>query len=248
MACDLIFDIGFHKGEDTAYYLAKGFRVVAVEANPDLVARGRDRFSDAIRSGALHIEHAALSEEAGQERTFFVSGFTDWSSLHRKLAARSQNGVREVTVTTTTLGALIEKHGLPYYVKSDIEGFDHVCASQLPALNEKPAYVSFELSALPIFDALEAAGYTGFQFLNQRIHDQRHWQAKEREGRAIRYQFTVSPDGLPVDCSGPFGRDLPDERWIDVAKARERYAAYKALQSVDPELGVGWLDIHARLN
>ena len=33
---DLIYDIGQHTGEDTAFYLGKGFRVVAVEANPTL--------------------------------------------------------------------------------------------------------------------------------------------------------------------------------------------------------------------
>ena len=247
MISDLIFDIGFHKGEDTAYYLAKGFRVVAVEANPDMVERGRERFSDAIRSGALHIEHAALSEKAGEARIFYVSSFSDWSSLRRNLAERGKEHSREVMVTTATLSALIDRHGLPYYVKSDIEGFDAVCAAQLPALREKPRYVSFELSTPCIFDSLQEAGYIDFQFLNQRIHDQRHYNCDEREGRTIRYQFTASPDGLPVDCSGPFGRDLPKDRWIDIDQARERYAAYKAMQAVDPELGVGWLDIHARL-
>ena len=31
---DLIFDVGLHRGEDTEFYLKKGFRVVAFEANP----------------------------------------------------------------------------------------------------------------------------------------------------------------------------------------------------------------------
>ena len=30
---DLIYDVGMHRGEDTAFYLRKGFRVVAVEAD-----------------------------------------------------------------------------------------------------------------------------------------------------------------------------------------------------------------------
>lgn len=33
MKSDRIFDIGMHRGEGTRFYLAKGFRVVAVEAN-----------------------------------------------------------------------------------------------------------------------------------------------------------------------------------------------------------------------
>jgi hypothetical protein len=36
-------------GSDTAFYLAKGFRVVSVEARPDLCAQGRLRFADEPR-------------------------------------------------------------------------------------------------------------------------------------------------------------------------------------------------------
>ena len=43
---DLIYDVGVHRGEDSAYYLAKGYRVRAFEANPDLVAGCRTRFAD----------------------------------------------------------------------------------------------------------------------------------------------------------------------------------------------------------
>ena len=38
---NLIFDIGFHKGEDTLFYLLKGYRVIAVDADPDLIMNGR---------------------------------------------------------------------------------------------------------------------------------------------------------------------------------------------------------------
>ena len=34
---NLVFDIGLNRGQDTANYLAKGYNVVAVEANPELV-------------------------------------------------------------------------------------------------------------------------------------------------------------------------------------------------------------------
>ena len=34
---NLIYDVGLHLGEDTEYYLKKGFRVIAFEANPELV-------------------------------------------------------------------------------------------------------------------------------------------------------------------------------------------------------------------
>ena len=40
---DLIYDVGMHKGEDTELYLKKGFRVIAFEADPDLVASARTK-------------------------------------------------------------------------------------------------------------------------------------------------------------------------------------------------------------
>jgi hypothetical protein len=45
---NLVLDVGMHNGDDTAYYLASGYDVVAVEANPTLCASARDRF--ALRS------------------------------------------------------------------------------------------------------------------------------------------------------------------------------------------------------
>jgi FkbM family methyltransferase len=59
----IVFDIGFHNGSDTAHYLARGFKVVAVEANPALAAHGRALFSDAIRDGKLL--EVGIAEKAG---------------------------------------------------------------------------------------------------------------------------------------------------------------------------------------
>lgn len=40
MNAQLIYDIGAHLGEDTDFYLKKGFKVVAIEANPFLAEGG----------------------------------------------------------------------------------------------------------------------------------------------------------------------------------------------------------------
>jgi hypothetical protein len=39
-----VYDFGMNNGDDVAYYLAKGFRVVGVEANSSLVDKCRIRF------------------------------------------------------------------------------------------------------------------------------------------------------------------------------------------------------------
>ena len=57
---DLVFDFGFHRGEDTGHYLAMGHRVVAVDASAELIAAGRERFAAQLASGQLTLVHGAL--------------------------------------------------------------------------------------------------------------------------------------------------------------------------------------------
>ena len=58
---DLVYDVGLHKGEDSAFYLAKGYRVVAFEANPDLTSMCRARFSSEILAERLTIVEGAIT-------------------------------------------------------------------------------------------------------------------------------------------------------------------------------------------
>jgi hypothetical protein len=52
MLADLIYDVGMNNGDDTAYYLSRGFRVIAIEASPVMVEdasrRAGNRSRDAI--------------------------------------------------------------------------------------------------------------------------------------------------------------------------------------------------------
>lgn len=68
----LIFDLGMSEGNDTAYYLQKGFRVVGVEADPEMFAGLRIRFQDEIEKGSLTLLHAAASDTSGERIEFFV--------------------------------------------------------------------------------------------------------------------------------------------------------------------------------
>ena len=61
----LIYDVGMHKGEDTEFYLRRGFRVVGVEANPYLVEELRSKFSAEISSGTLQLVDRAISNSGG---------------------------------------------------------------------------------------------------------------------------------------------------------------------------------------
>jgi 16S rRNA A1518/A1519 N6-dimethyltransferase RsmA/KsgA/DIM1 with predicted DNA glycosylase/AP lyase activity len=66
---DLIYDVGMHTSEDTEFYLKKGFRVVAFEADPELAQRCREKFSAAIEQNRLVIvEGAIVNVEAAGRR------------------------------------------------------------------------------------------------------------------------------------------------------------------------------------
>ncbi len=71
MIPDLIYDVGMDNGDDTAYYLHKGYRVVAIEADPVTAEAGRQRFSAAIQQGKLTIVNCGVAADEG-ETTFWV--------------------------------------------------------------------------------------------------------------------------------------------------------------------------------
>ena len=65
MQDSLVYDIGAHTGEDTAFYLSRGFHVVSVEANPDLCEGLSTRFGDAVAEGRLQVVNKAVARERG---------------------------------------------------------------------------------------------------------------------------------------------------------------------------------------
>ncbi len=105
---ELVFDIGMHNGDDTAYYLARGYRVVAVEANPSMCATARERFSQEISEGQLSIRNIGIAETRG-EMDFWVSNVTEWSSFHAENATRGGSRVTSIRVETKPFQEFIEE-------------------------------------------------------------------------------------------------------------------------------------------
>src|SRR5215475_4452413 len=84
MQDDLIYDVGLHSGKDTEFYLAKRFRVVAIEANPVLASRCKTKFASQIKEGRLHILQLAIGEQAGNCDFFVCDQHDDWSTIDRR--------------------------------------------------------------------------------------------------------------------------------------------------------------------
>jgi FkbM family methyltransferase len=226
MVRDLIFDVGLHTGEDTEFYLKKGFRVVAVEANDALVEEASRRFADEIDAGRLTIHHAAIAEREGTIDFFVNEQKDDWGTTSLAFVARNEalgTTHTKVEVPCVPLQRVIEEHGVPYYAKIDIEGADILCLEAFHDFWEKPEYVSIEATldrfegAFAEFSHLWVLGYRRFKIVNQSLHHTLRCPQPALEGLYVDQRF----DG---HMSGPFGEEAPGA-WCDIESAFDRYLA-----------------------
>jgi FkbM family methyltransferase len=216
---DLIFDIGFNNGDDTGHYLARGFNVVAVEADPALADAGRRRFADAIATGKLRLLNVGIAQSAGHAE-FYVNHSEDtWSSFVPELGQRGGK-FSVVSVPTTTMSALLKEFGTPYYVKIDVEGYEWPCLRDLAAT---PQYVSVEAHRLEYLAFLWSKGYRQFKVVNQNEHDAR----------------------FAPGSSGPVSDTIAD--WDTLETAAYDWLHIRLGRPERSALGHGWYDFHARL-
>jgi FkbM family methyltransferase len=226
MVTDLIFDVGLHLGQDTAYYLKKGFRVVAVEANPELVRRARERFAGPIAAGLLTIVSGAIADGPGDTVMFFTNpAMTIWGTTSELRAASAgvQRQVVPITVPAIRFEDVLERWGIPYFMKVDIEGADTLCLQALLGIPvaERPVSVSIEsdkrdwekLSAE--FALLEQLGFNRFAVVQQAGVGRLQRPIRCLDGSWVMHTFEAHG-------SGPFGEDLA-EPWLDAEQARRRY-------------------------
>lgn len=239
VAPDLIFDIGMHKGEDAAFYLAKGFRVVALEANPAFTTAVAEWQAEAVAAGRLQVVQRALWHRDAEEVSFFINpAKDDWSSVLREWAVKDGSEAEEIRVQGLTLPAMFDAYGVPYYAKCDVEGADAFFTAQLLQDGRRPAFVSVEAISLEVLAELYAAGYRRFQLVNQALFFNVQPPQPPREGSFVPARFSGTMSGL-------FGRELPAEKWLTFSQAAERYLGFVRNYHVDPNLAFGWLDFHA---
>lgn len=180
---DLVFDLGFHLGEDTEFYLKTSKRVVAVEASPELVQKGKNKFKRYIENKKLTIIQAAIiSDERWTEETWidFYPNLinTEWGSVDSRWITRNQDihGVMHslpVKVKTVSLPELVRLYGNPGFVKIDIEGCDEEILFDIGKLDCLPRYLSWEtgkesfMAVVRQHRYLQFLGYRRFKLVQQ---------------------------------------------------------------------------------
>ena len=146
----LAFDIGAHVGDRTASFLRCGARVVALEPQPRVfralrLIHGRDP--------RVVLACAAAGAQAGEIALHVNSANPTVSTASGDLVNAAASGAgwtaevwdRTIRVPVTTLDRLIAEHGVPDFVKIDVEGHE---AEVLAGLSVPVPALSFEITML----------------------------------------------------------------------------------------------------
>lgn len=233
---NLVFDIGLHIGQDTEFYLKKGFKVVAFDANPLLCENAHDRFSSEIASGQLVVIEGCIADEPGDVSFYVNKEVTEWSSSSEVLGSR-KFGSQKITVKGITIPEIIEEHGVPYYMKIDIEGADIIPVRGLTKANARPVYVSYEASTFDAAAVLFVLGYKRFSVLKQRAIPNIALPRPAKEGQFAEHVF-------PLGSSGPFGAELTSD-WGSLDDCIRELVQARLFHRNIPGKQQDWADIHA---
>jgi FkbM family methyltransferase len=146
----LVFDVGAHVGDRTASFLRLGARVVALEPQPRVFRALRLLHG---RNAAAVLLPWAVGRAPGEMTLHLNTRNPTVATLAPDFIAaaatatgwQGQTWDDRVRVPVTTLEALIARHGLPDFIKIDVEGheLDVLCGLQTPV----PA-LSFEVTMI----------------------------------------------------------------------------------------------------
>ena len=251
----LIFDVGFHKGEDTVYYLKQGYNVVGIEANPILVDSANKKFSKELASKQLQLLNIGMAKEEGKLPFYINQHLSEWSSFEKALGCRMNTPFKQVEVACKKLSTLFDEFGVPHYLKIDIEGYDSICLETIVGYNHYPRYISCEASSPDCFDLLIQMGYTQFKLINQfrdfkalNISIEKNHLLTYLQNKKNRIKLRLQ-NFLPFKhifgSSGPFGEDT-DGYWYSADEIKEKYYQFFDKVSGKALNGFSWFDIHAK--
>lgn len=141
----LCFDVGANIGNRTNMFLNIGYnKVLSIEPQKECLSILHSRFD---RNNKVIIINKGLSNEIGFSK-IYISNAHAISSMDiefitevKKDRFKNYNWNDSYYIQTTTLDNLILEHGLPDFIKIDVEGFE---LNVLNGLSKPVKYISFE--------------------------------------------------------------------------------------------------------
>lgn len=203
----LVFDVGANRGIMTLVFRQLGAQVVAVEplfsAAPRLVREFAWKFgedTDVIPVAAAISDREGVAQIGVHKNLPYLSSLDkQWmtKSAHAKMYGRP--AMAQATVKTTTLDALIERHGVPDFIKIDVEGYEHIA---IRGLSQPIKALSFEFhqdwlhSARQVLQHLDLLGKYEYNYAldNRGVFVFDEW-LPARDGLTDHLQSTLTKKG-----------------------------------------------------
>ncbi len=196
---DLAFDIGAHVGDRTASFLRLGARVLAVEPQPRVfralrLIHGRNPNAILMQS-AVGAEHGTLPFHINSSNPTVSTASGELVKAAQNAQAWStQTWDSQIDVPVTTLDDLIATHGIPEFIKIDIEGYEF---EALKGLSHPIPALSFEFTTLQravAIDCLDRLAELGTYRFNLSLGE----------------DHVLRPDWLPATDMARLLIDLPE--------------------------------------
>nr|WP_249732409.1 FkbM family methyltransferase [Roseococcus sp. SDR] len=199
----LAFDIGCHVGDRAASFARIGARVVAVEPQPRLARALRLIFRDEPAFTLVQSLVGASEGEAvlrlNSANPTVATASTDFiAAADGAPGWEGQVWDAEITLPRTTLDALIRAHGMPDFVKIDVEGWE---AEVLAGLSRPPRALSFEFTTIQrgvAAASLERLSALGFAHFNACLGESMAWAFPQAVGAAMMARWLVE---LPAEAN-----------------------------------------------
>jgi len=226
----VIYDFGCNNGIDIPYFLRKGDKLVVVDANPAHINEIKSVYREHIDRGVLvAIDNIITTQESGERLDFFLHKKHNVRSTMVRPQDQEIHDFEVIKIKTKNALEIIQEHGLPYYVKTDLEGYDEMLLEYLLKNNIRPSFISAEMNNINIFSLLHSIG--GYQYFN--IVDGSNVHIDYKTCR-IQTNNGVEEFSFKEHSAGPFGNDI-STKWMNADNIIRRIAMEK----------YGWKDLHA---
>lgn len=139
---ELCFDVGANVGNRVGPLLDIGAKVIAIEPQENCCRRLKQKFGNRINIVPLGLGESEGVKNFYPSNANTISSFSEeWINSVRDGRFKEYSWKKPVKVNMSTLDILIEKYGLPVFIKIDVEGYE---LEVLKGLTTPIQMISFE--------------------------------------------------------------------------------------------------------